>query len=305
MKQTFYSNGKLLLTGEYLVLDGARALALPTKFGQDLTVEKGKNRQIDWKSFDADGSIWFEAIISFDAILAEKNRHEIDSIETTLLSILREAARLNPALTQNDGLVIQTHLTFPKFWGLGTSSTLINNIAQWMNIDAFLLLKNSFGGSGYDIACAQHHHPIVYQLLDGVPQVEEIAFAPEFANQLYFVYLNKKQSSKQAIAAYYNNKIDQLAQKITAVNHITEAVISASNIGIFARQLQQHENILSDLLEMKTVQETFFADFDGVIKSLGGWGGDFVLAISKNDPTDYFEARGFSTVIPYDDMILK
>jgi mevalonate kinase len=26
MKQTFYSNGKLLITGEYLVLDGAKAL---------------------------------------------------------------------------------------------------------------------------------------------------------------------------------------------------------------------------------------------------------------------------------------
>ena len=37
-KQTFYSNGKLLLTGEYLVLNGAVALAIPTKFGQTLTI---------------------------------------------------------------------------------------------------------------------------------------------------------------------------------------------------------------------------------------------------------------------------
>jgi hypothetical protein len=29
----------------------------------------------------------------------------------------------------------------PKSWGLGTSSTLINNIAQWLQIDAFTLLK--------------------------------------------------------------------------------------------------------------------------------------------------------------------
>ena len=40
MKQTFYSNGKLLITGEYLVLDGAKAFALPTKFGQKLTIEE-------------------------------------------------------------------------------------------------------------------------------------------------------------------------------------------------------------------------------------------------------------------------
>ena len=40
LEQNFYSNGKLLLTAEYLVLDGAKALALPTKFGQDLEVKK-------------------------------------------------------------------------------------------------------------------------------------------------------------------------------------------------------------------------------------------------------------------------
>jgi hypothetical protein len=51
------------------------------------------------------------------------------------------------------GYNITTHLNFPKKWGLGTSSTLINNIAQWLQIDAFTLLNNSFGGSGYDIAC--------------------------------------------------------------------------------------------------------------------------------------------------------
>ena len=36
--QSYYSNGKLLITGEYAVLDGALSLALPTKFGQELNV---------------------------------------------------------------------------------------------------------------------------------------------------------------------------------------------------------------------------------------------------------------------------
>ena len=35
----FYSHGKFLLTGEYLVLKGALALALPLKLGQSMTVE--------------------------------------------------------------------------------------------------------------------------------------------------------------------------------------------------------------------------------------------------------------------------
>ena len=29
--EKFYSHGKLLITGEYAVLDGAKAIALPTK----------------------------------------------------------------------------------------------------------------------------------------------------------------------------------------------------------------------------------------------------------------------------------
>ena len=87
MQQTYYSNGKLLITGEYLVLDGAIALALPTKTGQNLVVSPGENQQIQWKSYDFDGSIWFENNFSFDAIIANK-KPEIETIESTLIQIL-------------------------------------------------------------------------------------------------------------------------------------------------------------------------------------------------------------------------
>ena len=61
---------------------------------------------------------------------------------------------------------------------------------------------------------------------------------------------------------------------------------------------------MSNILEVATIREALFPDFDGVIKSLGAWGGDFVLSISKEDPTDYFKKKGFGTVIPYGKMIL-
>lgn len=38
MTSEYYSNGKLLLTGEYVVLEGFEGLALPTVFGQKLSV---------------------------------------------------------------------------------------------------------------------------------------------------------------------------------------------------------------------------------------------------------------------------
>lgn len=304
MKQTFYSNGKLLITGEYLVLDGAKAFALPTKFGQNLIIEKGSNQEIKWKSYDKDGTIWFEDTISFSDI-SNKKHAETESVKSTLITILQEAFLKNPDFINNsEGYHITTQLSFPKNWGLGTSSTLINNIAQWLKIDAFELLKNSFGGSGYDIACAQNDTPILYHLEQDKPIVEKVLFNPEFLENLYFVYLNKKQNSKAAIKSYYNHRSNNLVKIIANNNQITNAVLHANTLKKFSDALEEHEAEMSIILEMKTVKESLFPDFNGMVKSLGAWGGDFVLAVSKENPTNYFKKKGFETVIPYTEMIL-
>lgn len=304
MKKTFYSNGKLLITGEYVVLDGARALALPTKFGQNLIIEESENDLIHWKSHDQDGSIWFEETISFSSIIEKEKFTEIHNIKNTIIEILHEAYKLNPTfLTESKGYRITTELTFPKFWGLGTSSTLINNIAQWLEIDAYELLKKSFGGSGYDLACAQNNSAIIYQLIEDKPIIETIVFHPDFSSKIYFVYLNKKQSSKEAITSYLD-KQGSIEKTITKINSITKTVVNSTRANEFALALQKHEIEMSNVLELQTVQEALFNDFQGVVKSLGAWGGDFVLAISKENPTEYFKERGYGTVIPYSEMIL-
>ncbi|MCA1965108.1 MAG: GHMP kinase, partial [Flavobacterium sp.] len=167
--QTFYSNGKLLITGEYVVLDGAKALALPTKFGQSLVVKSGINHQIKWTSFDSDKSIWFEDVVSFEEIKIKSTNDKNSAVKNTLIEILHQAYIQNPSFLEKEGYEIETHLTFPRLWGLGTSSTLINSIADWLKIDAFELLQKSFGGSGYDIACAKSNSPIVYHLENDKP----------------------------------------------------------------------------------------------------------------------------------------
>ncbi len=288
-----------------MVLDGAKALALPTKFGQNLIVEKGRNQEIKWTSFDSDGSIWFEDTFSFSDISNKNFSEETTSKRNTLIEILHEGYLLNPDfLYQSEGYSVTTQLTFPRNWGLGTSSTLINNIAQWLKIDAFVLLKNSFGGSGYDIACAQNNNPIVYHLENGNPVVEKVAFEPEFTENLYFVYLDKKQSSKAAIASYYNNKNEDLSENITKIDLLTQEVLNTKTLREFAAALEEHEAEMSKILEMKTIKESLFPDFNGVIKSLGAWGGDFVLAIAKENPSDYFKKKSFKTIVSYKDMIL-
>lgn len=302
--QTFYSNGKLLITGEYLVLDGAKAFALPTKFGQNLIIEESEGKIIHWKSFDSDGTVWFEDNIPFSSIIRKERFDDAKNIKNTLIEILHEAYLMNSDfITSSKGYTIRTELTFPKFWGLGTSSTLINNIAQWVQIDSFELLKRSFGGSGYDIACAQNCTPILYQIVNEKPVVEAIDFKPDFTDKIFFIYLNKKQNSKAAIASYYGRH-GNIQKEIPIIDAITDKVILAKTTKEFAAALQNHEIEMSNILELPTVKEALFSDFDGVIKSLGAWGGDFVMSVSKENPTDYFKSKGFEIVIAYGEMIL-
>jgi mevalonate kinase len=304
-KKTFYSNGKLLITAEYLVLDGAKALALPTKFGQNLIIEENNNPEITWKSYDSDGSIWFEDNLSFAEIINPIESEE-ESVKKTLLKILHEGYLLNPNfLSLSNGYKITTKLTFPRKWGLGTSSTLINNIAHWLGIDAFELLKNSFGGSGYDIACAQNNNPISYQLKQGKPKIEAVTFNPNFKDNIYFVYLNKKQSSKTAIANYKKNKTTDTEKNISKIDKLTQEIIQAKNSNTMALAIAKHEAILSTILETPTVKENLFSDFIGETKSLGAWGGDFIMVVSEVNPVTYFASKGYKTIISYKDMILE
>ncbi|WP_298221286.1 GYDIA family GHMP kinase [Flavobacterium sp.] len=303
MKQTFYSNGKLLITSEYLVLDGAKALALPTKFGQDLIVEPGNDHEIQWTSYDDDGSFWFEDTFTFDTI-KNKTAFENQPVKTMLIAILHEASVLNPDfLKQTEGYIITTRLTFPKFWGLGTSSTLINNIAQWLQIDPYTLLSNTFGGSGYDIACAQNNTPIVYQRVEGKPIVSPVTFLPECASNIYFVYLNQKQNSKSAIAAY-RSKSHALENLIPVFDELTDLILQNNDYDTLSTVLKQHEKQMSEVLDLPEIQKNLFPDFNGVIKSLGAWGGDFVMVLSKENPSLYFRGKGYDTIVPYTEMIL-
>jgi mevalonate kinase len=306
MKKTFYSNGKLLITGEYVVLDGALSLAVATKMGQFLDVESIENNNIiTWKSFDADGSIWFEANIAFEAIINKEHFNEQENIKNTLIEILHNAYLLNPNFIINsNGYLITTRLTFPRNWGLGTSSTLINNISQWIDIDAYNLLENSFGGSGYDIACAKNNSPILYQIINQKPVITPVNFNPSFKENIYFVYLNQKQNSRKAIVNY-RNKINALQDIIPKIDTITNQILTTTTIKLFVSLLESHEIILSNVLETQTIKEALFNDFSGTIKSLGAWGGDFVMAVSPENPTEYFASRGFETVLAYNQIILE
>ncbi len=302
-KQTFTSNGKLLLTGEYVVLDGAISFAVPTKYGQSLVIEETEDSMILWKSFDDKQQLWFEGKFELSNGVLKQLQH--DEVSNRLKQIFEAVNTLNPSfLKSNKGFKVETHLDFPKNWGLGTSSTLINNIAQWTNVNAFKLLELTFGGSGYDIACAQNNTPITYQLENKSPFVEIIDFNPNFKEHLYFVYLNKKQNSREGIAHYKAQDKKYLRDSISEINTITSKIISSNNLEGFKILIGKHESIISKITNQKPVKKLFFNDFNGSIKSLGAWGGDFILVASNDNPEAYFKSKGYTTIIPYKDMVL-
>jgi len=300
----YYSNGKLLITGEYLILDGAKGLALPTKFGQDLSINKLNNPVLVWESMDKNDTTWFSIKFQLPDLTVENLAKE-SQIFLTLQKILKQAQKLNPEfLNQNTGFQVKTKLTFQRNWGLGTSSTLINNIAQWANVNAFELLKNNFDGSGYDIACAQNNSPILYQLRGNKPVIQSIKFNPKFKDQLYFVYLNKKQNTNQGIKKYkdYTGNVSPITEEIS---QLTNEILYSNTLRDFGKILMEHEKIISKTIKQKPIQKVLFSDYFGQIKSLGAWGGDFILATGNDETPKYFKNKGFETVIPYGDLILN
>ena len=301
-QNVFYSNGKLLLSAEYLVLNGAKALAVPTVFGQSLQVKYTDQPIVTWSSLNSDGSVWYNAQFSVTEILENKTT-ATNTITKKLIEILHHAHQLGSVVLHNyKGFEVTTKLNFPKNWGLGTSSTLINNIAQWFGVNAFELLDASFGGSGYDIACAQNNSPIVYQKIKGKPFVKPVSFNPTFKENLFFVYLNQKQNSSNAIASYKNHQHKALKYMLQ-INTITAQMQNATSGKEFGKLMQEHEVILSHILQTETVKERLFTDFNGFIKSLGAWGGDFIMVASKENPKEYFKQKGFDTFLTYAEMV--
>ena len=299
-----------MLTGEYLVLEGATALAVPTKFGQDLSVEKIKEPQLIWASFTKAGDCWFEAVFELPKLRLVQATFNSDSdgsadfIAETLQDILLESRKLNPEFLKSEhGFQVKTNLTFPRDWGLGTSSTLINNIAKWAKIDAFQLLWNSFSGSGYDIANAQYNSPILYEVKNQKPVIQKVDFIPSFSDQLFFVHLNKKQDSKDGIARF-KEKREKTNNEIQLVSEISRQLIKQQKLSEFEKLIHEHEKIISSIIELPTVKETIFPDYFGTLKSLGAWGGDFILATGNKDTPQYFKTKGYTTILRYSDMVL-
>ncbi|MXV38078.1 GHMP kinase [Flavobacteriaceae bacterium Ap0902] len=303
-EETYFAHGKLLLTGEYVVLDGAKAIGLPSKLGQHLTVSTldDKPGSIFWSAKLVDGSVWFQAEISvIDFSTIETNNIEKASVIASILRVIKE---LNPGAFSNEkGYSFETSLDFPHDWGLGSSSTLLVLLSKFAHINAFELSEKTFGGSGYDISCAMMPKTQFYQLYKNQRKVNFVQLPSFVKENTYFVYLNQKQNSREGIAQYKNIPLSKsLIKSITA---ISEEIVKSPDLYEFEDHLFVHEALISDHLGIPTIQQSFFPDYqEGVIKSLGAWGGDFILVTAEQRKSlSYFQKKGFDTILSWKEII--
>ena len=307
----FYANGKLLLSGEYFVLDGALALAVPLIKGQSLLVRQsfGMPHLLEWESLAIDNKTWFKA--HFDLTNGKTLFSSDETVSQRILQLFDYISKSQPTFYQGlleSRISITTRLDFDRQFGFGTSSTLVTNLANWANVNPYSLLEHTFGGSGYDIACAQASGPIFFQRLsNNLPQWVHCPFDPPFKDQLYLVYLGKKQNSREGIRLY-RQQTEVGQQQLNRFSQLAVDMVGANDLPSFNEMLKEHENLVSEHIGLSKAQDLYFGDYWGCIKSLGAWGGDFVLATSDRDiqtTKSYFETKGFTQIFEYNELILN
>jgi mevalonate kinase len=300
----FYSHGKLLISGEYLVLKGAISLAAPVNFGQTLEVKvSDDNSLLTWESYEYD-KLWFKAqfhIPTLKIIYSSEPR-----TADRLGRILKATGQLNPGFFEKHGGVkIEVRTGFDLLWGLGSSSGLISNIALWAEVSPFALHKKVSQGSGYDVVCAQEDGPVFFKIQEESYDVQKVDFNPSFSDRIYFIYLGNKQNSDESVNEFYSRKVN-VRNEIEIVSKLSQEIAFAENLYDFEKAVREHEKLLSSVLQQKKLKEERFSDLDGEVKSLGAWGGDFAMLTwhrSKQELIKYLESKKIQTVFTFQELV--
>ncbi|SMP07622.1 GYDIA family GHMP kinase [Chryseobacterium profundimaris] len=295
-----FSPGKLMLTSEYFAMDGALVLAVPTRLGQEFSFKEGQDGKslIFWEA-NHQNKPWLKAVIDYkNWQILEAN---IPASAEFIVKTLQNVQLLSQTKFKNNfTYYLTTNLQFPADYGLGSSSTLMNNLAEWAEIDPFTLNTISLGGSGYDIAVAKEKSAVLYQ---NKPEIkyEKVDFNPSFKNELIFIHLNQKQDSREGINLYRSkNKSQKL---IDEFSDLTTKILLCNELENFSDIMLIHEQKISNFLEIPTVKDRFFADCPVFVKSLGAWGGDFVMSSKFDGFEDYFWGKDFNTIFEWSDLI--
>lgn len=291
----FTAHGKLLLTGEYAITQSARGIAIPTSFGQHLSVESHQGPEhVLWEAFDHENQQWLTA--GFDRegrVLHSSSAAMAEKLQGLLAPVRNSNAWSN-------SVRVQTKVDFPRLWGLGTSSTLCALLAQWAEIET-MSYRELHGGSGYDLACAQANGAIYYALVDGEPEVLPVQLPPVLQS-VVFVYRGAKQQTDSSLKLVGRKPFSPA--QCQEISRLSEGFLQVNSLEELEAIIEQHELLISNHLGLERAIEGPFKGVQGQVKSLGGWGGDFVMLTRFEKNRQWLETNGFNTIIPFETMAL-
>jgi len=300
----YYSHGKLLIAGEYLVLNGATSLTVPLTYGQSLEVKmEGNQNTLLWESYEQD-KLWFKG--KFDTKFFDIIESTDKKISEKLRIILKKTIRLNPGFIANlNSSNVKTKSEFKFHWGFGSSSTLLSNIAFWADIDPFKLHLKTSSGSGYDVVAARENESFFFQKKKSGYNIAKARFNPNYKDQVYFVYLGQKQDSAISVDQFKSrNKSFRVETKL--ISDLSKHIAAAGTLEDFEFYIKEHEMIIASILKQKRIKEARFNDLEGEIKSLGAWGGDFAMMTwhdSKKKLIQYLGEKNIDTIFSFKDLI--
>lgn len=330
--------GKILLSGEYAVLDGATAVGLASRLGQSIEVYRGKvPGTLQWTALDHLKSPWLEVNYNLHNGLwtieqTISTLHAPNEQAERLRQWLQEAWNLMSAptqtagnslnlwntLLQEQGLEVQTRLDFPRHWGLGSSSSAIALIATWLGVDARRLYALTQNGSGYDLEVALQNSSILYELpqpLDGSrsssgngsgPSVQRINYRLPVGGQLWLVDTGGKQISSGEVIRYRNLDPNRRLACVSEISDLSKALAACGEVPVMMQDLARHDAIMEGLLGQTCLHRIAGQGFPGRLKSLGAWGGDLFLAVSDHpdEAVDWLQNQEGWRLHPFEQIIL-
>lgn len=279
---SFSSAGKLLLTGEYAVLLGASALVVPINLRQSLNLLENKSEIISWISM-YNNKVFFKSELK--TLDLDPFKPSFSSRERFIISLLKAARSLNPTFLNGNGYSIITNLEANPEWGFGSSAQLTVNIARLSKIAPWHLHKAVSKGSGADVICAEMEHSILFSTEGTTYSANPVDFNPPFLKDLILIYTGHKQDTATGVENFLsktsiNNPI------IGKIDSLTREATKAMDKKEFIEIIEMHERTLSELLNIDITSNIWFNGFPGLLKSLGTWGGDYIMAIPYGDPEE-------------------
>ena len=299
----YKANTKFLLTGEYALLQGADALVLPLYYTQRLVVKETVGDALEWESWERD-RLWYANTFTVNI-----NDNYTSKLDKYLGNLIQQILKLN---RDTEGLFkgkrMRVDADFNLQWGLGSSSTLISLLSQYAKVDAYILNSLISNGSGYDVVAATQDKSFVFTKTEKYYQNESAELNYSFKDKLYFVYTGRKQDTNESIRRFNGIKKRMIKSEVQDISKITKELIEVKSLSQFQYLITEHEKIIAKITDQESPLKHYLPNFIGAAKSLGAWGGDFILITWKDSEQElqkYLQKQNINTYFPWKDIVLQ